>query len=74
MNQFYKQFGAEYNCGAYGTSSYNSSQSCETITNGGSLADTGTSVAVGITGGALLIAVAIVILVKNRRRASKSSK
>ena len=69
MNQFYKQFSAEYDCGAYGTSTYNSNQACETTTDSGSgLANTGTNITVGITGGVLLVAVAIVILVKTRRK------
>ncbi len=74
MNVFYKQFAAEYNCAAYGSGSYNSNENCQTTTDGGALADTGTSVAVGITGGVLLIAVAVVILVKSRRKANKAVK
>ncbi len=74
MDIFYKQFAADYNCAAYGAGSYNSNESCQTLTDGGSLADTGTNVAVGISGGVLLIAVAVVILVKSRRKVAKSSK
>jgi len=74
MSIFYKQFAAEYNCAAYGTGTFNSNESCQTLTNGGSLADTGTNVAIGISGGVLLIAVAVAILIKTRRKASKSTK
>ena len=74
MYTFYTNFAADYNCAAYGAGSYNSNESCQTLTNGGSLADTGTNVTIGITGGVLLIAVAVVILVKSRRKTSKSSK
>ena len=74
MNAFYKNFAAEYNCAAYGAGSYNSNEACETTTDGGALADTGTNVAVGITGGVLLIAVAAVILITSRRKAKKAAK
>lgn len=71
MNIFYKQFAADYNCAAYGAGDYNSNESCETLTNGntnGGLADTGTNVIVGVTGGVLLIAVAAVLLFTGRRK------
>ena len=72
MNAFYKNFAAEYNCAAYGAGSYNSNEACETTTDGGALADTGTNV--GITGGVLLMAIAAVILITSRRKAKKAAK
>lgn len=74
MSFFYKQFGADYSCGTYGSGSYDSNQSCETTTDSGSLADTGTNVAIGITGGALLIVVAVVMIITTRRSAKKAQK
>jgi len=71
---FYTKFAADYNCAAYGAGDYNSNQSCESLTNSGALADTGTNIAVGLTGGVLLIAIAAVILIKSRRKAAKSAK
>ena len=71
---FYTKFAADYNCAAYGAGGYNSNQSCESLTNSGALADTGTNIAVGLTGGVLLIAIAAVILIKSRRKAAKSAK
>ncbi len=65
---FYKNFAADYNCAAYGAGSYNSNQSCESLTNSGALADTGTNVVVGLTGGVLLIVVAAVLLFTTRRK------
>ena len=74
MYTFYTNFAADYNCAAYGAGSYNSNQSCESLTNSGTLADTGTNVIVGVTGGVLLIAVAAVILFTTRRKNSKAVK
>lgn len=68
MYTFYTNFAADYNCAAYGAGSYNSNQSCESLANSGALADTGTSVVIGVTGGVLLIAVAAVILFTTRRK------
>ncbi len=67
---FYKNFAADYNCAAYGAGDYNSSESCASLTgtSGGTLADTGTNIVVGITGGVLLIAVAAVLLITTRRK------
>ena len=65
---FYKNFAADYNCAAYGAGDYNSNQSCESLTNSGALADTGTNMTIGLTGGVLLIAVATVILFTTRRK------
>ena len=65
---FYKNFAADYNCAAYGAGDYNTNQSCESLTNSGALADTGTNVVVGVTGGVLLIAVAAVLLFTTRRK------
>lgn len=67
---FYNQFAAEYNCAAYGAGAYNSEQSCATITNGGTLADTGTNMTIGLTGGILLVVVSIALLVATRRKKS----
>ena len=72
MYTFYTKFAAEYNCGAYGAGTYDSQQVCGT--DSGSLANTGTNVVVGITGGVLLIAVAIVILFTTRRKKNKPTK
>lgn len=74
MKIFLKQFGAEYNCGAYGIGQYDSNQACQTATESGSLADTGTNMAVGLTGGILLVLIAAVLIIKTRRSASKASK
>ncbi len=65
---FYTNFAADYNCAAYGAGSYNSNQSCESLTNSGALADTGTSVVVGVTGGVLLVAIAAVMLFTLRHK------
>ena len=73
MNAFYKNFAAEYNCAAYGAGSYNSNEACETTTDGGALADTGMNVAVGITGGVLLVAVGLASLILLRRKNVKKT-
>lgn len=73
MSVFYKQFGAEYNCDAYGAGAYDSDQVCGTSTDAGGLANTGTNVIAGVTGGALLIVVAVVLLVRTRHKARKSA-
>ena len=65
---FYTHFAADYNCAAYGAGSYNSNESCQTLTEGGALADTGTNIVIGVTGGVLLIAIAAVILFTTRRK------
>ena len=70
---FYKQFAADYNCAAYGAGNYNSNESCQTLTNGGSLADTGTNVAIGVTGGVLLIAVGLASFILLRRKGVKKT-
>ena len=70
---FYKNFAADYNCAAYGAGAYDSNQSCATITGSGSLADTGTNVTIGITGGILLVVVAIAMLVATRRKAKRAN-
>ena len=70
---FYKQFAAEYNCAAYGAGNYNSNESCQTLTNGGSLADTGTNVAIGVTGGVLLIAIGLASFILLRRKGVKKT-
>ncbi len=71
---FYKQFAAEYNCAAYGAGAYNSEQSCATLTNSGSaLADTGTNVTIGLTGGILLVAVSVALLIATRRKKVKTN-
>ncbi|MGB4957548.1 MAG: transmembrane domain-containing protein [Candidatus Saccharimonas sp.] len=70
---FYKQFAAEYNCAAYGAGNYNSNESCQTLTNGGSLADTGTNVAIGVTGGVLLIAIGLASFILLRRKNVKKT-
>ncbi len=69
-----KFMAAEYNCAAYGAGDYNSDQNCETLVGGGLLPDTGTSVIVGITGGVLLIAVAVALFVSTKRKAAKSKR
>lgn len=73
MYTFYTKFAADYNCGAYGAGAYDSRQACAT-TDSGSLADTGTNVIVGITGGSLLIIVAVAILFTTRRKKNKTVK
>ena len=73
MNVFYKQFGAGYNCDAYGAGAYSSDQVCGTSTDAGGLANTGPDVIVGVTGGVLLIVVAAVLLIRTRRKARKSA-
>lgn len=70
---FYKQFAADYNCAAYGAGNYNSSESCQTLTSGGSLADTGTNVALGVTGGVLLIAIGLASFILLRRKNVKKT-
>ena len=70
---FYKQFAADYNCAAYGAGNYNSNESCQTLTNSGNLADTGTNVAVGVTGGVLLIAIGLASFILLRRKNVKKT-
>lgn len=77
MNSTYNlfvNFAATYNCGAYGTGTYNES-SCKTTTgttggttSDGGLADTGMSVYLPLAGGIILIAIAAILLVRTLRR------
>lgn len=62
----------EYNCGAYGAGTYDGA--CTSNSNG-SLADTGYNILLPIAlGVALIIAAAILIIKRIRRRSNKSSK
>lgn len=71
---YLKQVAAVYDCGTYGAGSYSDGEECLTTSASGQslLPSTGTSVAVGIVGGVLLIAVAIVILFKMRKKQKNS--
>lgn len=64
----------EYNCGAYGAGTYDGA--CTTGSNsGGSLADTGYNILLPLALGlALVVAAAILIVKRLRRRSNKSSK
>lgn len=64
------QIAAQYDCGAYGTSTYNNSQVCGTSTTAatGPLSNTGFDVVAPLAGGALLMVAAVVLFVRNARR------
>ena len=64
---FLQLFGDTYNCGTYGSGGYNENE-CATLVDGGSLSDTGTSVVVGIGGGILLVAIAVYLMLRNRKK------
>lgn len=70
MNKYlpFTTFAATYNCNAYGSSTYNNSETCETSTSTGGLAGTGVDIAIGAGSGVLLIALAAIILLKLRRK------
>lgn len=70
-NIYLTTFGAVYSCNSYGAGSYNSGQECTTTTDGGttgnsggSLVDTGLSVALPLVIGIVLIAIPVVYFVK----------
>lgn len=68
---------ADYNCGAYGSSTYTNGDPCQTTTGtatgtGGGLAYTGLDVLVPLTLGVLLIVAAIIMFVRNLRRKQTS--
>lgn len=68
MNLIYTLYylAAEYNCGTYGSGSYDDERSCSDIMGG--LANTGTDVIIGIAGGLLLIGLAVYLIVRNRKK------
>ena len=73
MNYLLTKFAAEYNCNAYGSDAYNSGGTCVaggTGTSSGdpNLANTGVDVLVPLVIGLVLIAAAIVMIVRNVRR------
>lgn len=57
-------FAATYNCGAYGTGTYNEQGECVTTTDGGKLVNTGTEVYLYAGAGLALIIVGIVLLTR----------
>lgn len=59
-------FADTYNCGAYGNGSYDQNQ-CITVATGG-LSATGTDVVIGIASGVVLIAIAVVLILRNRKK------
>jgi len=60
-------FAATYDCSTYGNGSYNSVQDCGTVTDTTSgLANTGMDIYLGVGAGIILIAVAIVLLMRRR--------
>lgn len=83
MNYLFTKYIAEYNCGAYGASAYNTSEVCSATTtttgggtsntSGGDLAKTGLDVAVPLASGLLLISVAVALFVRNIRRQRATS-
>lgn len=78
---FLTRFAVTYDCNAYGASTYNNDEPCTTTetstttttpANTSGLASTGTSVALGITAGILLIIVGVIIMMKLRRDNKKA--
>ena len=65
MQQNWKQLAASYDCTAYGSGNYNNT-SCTTATDSG-LVPTGENITVGLIGGLLLVAIAVVMLIRLRR-------
>lgn len=63
---------AQYDCGAYGTSTYNNGQVCAAQTTG-PLANTGLDVLVPLGSGLLILVVALVLLLRTLRRSSKTT-
>lgn len=80
---FLTRFAATYNCNAYGASTYNNNDACQTATeataggttgsNAGGLAATGTNIAIGIGLGLALIIIGIVLIMKIRRKKAPRS-
>lgn len=71
MNNFLVRFAATYNCGAYGSSTYNSSGNCTTTTSGqtsGSLIDTGMSIVLPLALGVVLIISAIILMLRRNKK------
>lgn len=65
----------EYSCGTYGSSTYNSTTCTGTSGSGGLLADTGYNVLLPLAlGAALIIAAAILVVKRIRRRRATASK
>ncbi len=71
LTQF-AQTNQSYNCGVYGGGGYDTNDCIATVAGSASLAGTGTSVIIGVTGGALLVVIAVVIFVTTRRKQSKN--
>lgn len=75
---FLKQLATTYNCGAYGASSYNSKEPCQTTTQPGTgvevpatgdiLTPSGTNMMVGVIAGLLIILIATILLVRTRKK------
>lgn len=79
MNQYlFTSFAASYNCGAYGTGTFdegsvcNTSSSSSTPAQSGGLVDTGANVYIPLAAGLLLVIVAIAIIVVRLIRRKKT--
>lgn len=72
MNNFLVRFAATYDCGAYGSSTYNSSGNCTTTTSGGqtsgSLIDTGMSIILPLALGVVLVISAIILMLRRKKK------
>ena len=78
MNYFLTKFAVEYNCGAYGASTYNNSDPCTTTGTGtqgagGSLAYTGIDFLLPLVLGIALIAASIIFIIKSKRNKKSTS-
>ena len=77
---FLTRFAATYDCNAYGTSTYNNDEPCETTQttttpqSSSTLAATGTNIAIGVVSGLLLIVIGIVLVMRLRKKPASSTK
>ncbi|MBP6037711.1 MAG: hypothetical protein KA604_00025 [Candidatus Saccharimonas sp.] len=77
-NTFLLRFAVTYDCNAYGASTYNNDEPCQTTAtsgnssaSGGLLSSTGTDIFIGIGAGLLLIILGVVLLRKLRRTSKR---